>query len=250
MTIPKEADPDIAIPIIYVSIGHEGISPEDAERLLIRPMENKLQNIEGVKEMRSTAVEGNASIVLEFDAGFDSDTALTDVREQVDVAKNDLPAETDEPSVNEVNVALFPVLVVTLYGDVAERLMVKTARDLRDQLESLPGVLEVDIAGDREDLVEVIIDPVRAENYQQSQESLTRFISRNNELVAAGALDTGSGRLAIKVPGLFENVEDIMSLENPLTGQARSSRSHPPRTDRSSHRISKPPWSGPGSTPG
>ena len=220
ITIPKEADPDIAIPIIYVSIGHEGISPEDAERLLIRPMENKLQNIEGVKEMRSTAVEGNASIVLEFDAGFDSDTALTDVREKVDIAKTDLPADSDEPSVNEVNIALFPVLVVTLYGDVPERLMVKTARDLRDQLESLQGVLEVEITGDREDLVEVLIDPVRAENYQQSQESLTRFIARNNELVAAGALDTGHGRFAIKVPGLFENVDDILSLPIMVSGDS------------------------------
>ncbi len=220
VTIPKESDPDIAIPIIYVSISHEGISPEDAERLLIRPMENELQNIEGVKEMTSTAVEGNASITLEFDAGFDADTALTDVREKVDIAKIELPSESDEPSVNEVNVALFPVLVVTLYGDVAERLLVKTARDLRDRLESLPGVLEVDIAGDREDLVEVLIDPVRAENYQQSQESLVQFIARNNELVAAGALDTGQGRFAIKVPGLFESVDDILALPIIVSGDS------------------------------
>jgi len=220
VTIPKESDPDIAIPIIYVSIHHEGISAEDAERLLIRPMENELQNIEGVKEMTSTAVEGNASIVLEFDAGFDSDAALTDVREKVDIAKTELPAETDEPSVNEVNIALFPVLVVTLYGDVAERLLVKTARDLRDHLESLPGVLEVDIAGDREDLVEVLIDPVRAENYQQSQENLVNFIARNNELVAAGALDTGQGRFAIKVPGLFESVDDILNLPIVVSGDS------------------------------
>ena len=89
LTIPKESDPDIAIPIIYVSIHHEGISAEDAERLLIRPMENELQNIEGIKEITSTAVEGNASIVLEFDAGFDSDAALTDVREKVDIAKTE-----------------------------------------------------------------------------------------------------------------------------------------------------------------
>ncbi len=219
-TIPKEADPDIAIPIIYVSIHHEGISPEDAERLLIRPMESELQNIEGIKEMTSTATEGNASIVLEFDAGFDSDTAFDDVREKVDIAKVELPAETDEPSVHEVNVALFPVLVVTLYGDASERLLVETARKLRDQLESLQGVLEVDIAGDREDLVEVLIDPVRAENYQQSQDSLIQFISRNNELVAAGALDTGSGRFAIKVPGLFESVEDILSLPILVSGDS------------------------------
>jgi multidrug efflux pump len=220
VTIPKESDPDIAIPIIYVSIHHEGISAEDAERLLIRPMENELQNIEGIKEITSTAVEGNASIVLEFDAGFDSDAALTDVREKVDIAKTELPAESDEPTVNEVNVALFPVLVVTLYGDVAERLLVKTARDLRDQLESLTGVLEVDIAGDREDLVEVLIDPVRAENYQQSQENLVRFIARNNELVAAGALDTGQGRFAIKVPGLFESVDDILNLPIVVSGDS------------------------------
>ncbi len=220
VTIPKESDPDIAIPIIYVSISHEGISPEDAERLLIRPMESELQNIEGIKEMRSTAVEGRVSIVLEFDAGFNSDDALQDVREKVDIAKTELPEETDEPVVNEVNVALFPVLVVNLYGDVPERTLVETARDLRDQLELLPGVLEVDIAGDREDVVEVLIDPVRAENYRQSQESLVQFIARNNELVAAGTLDTGSGRFAIKVPGLFENVEDILSLPIMVSGES------------------------------
>ena len=109
---------------------------------------------------------------------------------------------------------------MTLYGDVAERLLVKTARDLRDQLESLTGVLEVDIAGDREDLVEVLIDPVRAENYQQSQENLVRFIARNNELVAAGALDTGQGRFAIKVPGLFESVDDILNLPIVVSGDS------------------------------
>ena len=220
VSIPKESDPDIAIPIIYVSIHHEGISPEDAERLLIRPMESELQNIEGIKEMTSTAVEGHATVVLEFDAGFDADTALDDVREKVDTAKSELPAETDEPTVHEVNVALFPVLVVTLYGDVEERLLVETARRLRDQLEALPGVLEADIAGDREDLVEVLIDPVRAENYQQSHEALISFVARNNELVAAGALDTGSGRYSIKVPGLFESVEDILNLPILVSGDS------------------------------
>jgi len=83
ITIPKEAEPDVAIPIIYVSMRHEGISPEDAERLLVRPMEKELQTIEGVKEMRSSAEESHASVLLEFDAGFDSDKALQDVREKV-----------------------------------------------------------------------------------------------------------------------------------------------------------------------
>jgi len=212
VTIPKEADPDVAIPIIYVVIPHEGISAQDAERLLVRPMEKELRNVEGMKEMRASAREGQATVTLEFEAGFDSDQALNDVREKVDVAKVELPDDSDEPTVNEVNVALFPVILVTLSGHVDERTLVRHARNLRDKLEGLPGILEVDIAGDREDLMEVIIDPVRLQGFNQSPETLLNFISRNNKLVAAGAMDTGHGRFSIKVPGLFENVEDVLEL--------------------------------------
>ena len=212
ITIPKESDPDIAIPIVYVLMTHDGISPEDAERLLIRPMEQELRGIEGIKEIRSNASEGEASVTLEFEAGFDVDEALADVREKVDIAKAELPAETDEPTVHEVNIALFPVLVVTLYGDISERVLVHEARSLRDKIEGLPGILEADIAGNREDLLEVIIDPARIENYDQSPAELINFVARNNQLVAAGAMDSGKGRFAVKVPGLFENVGDILAL--------------------------------------
>jgi multidrug efflux pump len=212
VTIPKEADPDVSAPIVYVSMTHEGISPEDAERLLLRPMEKELRSIEGLKEMRAMAQEGQAAITLEFEGGFDADRALDDVREKVDTAKVELPADTDEPAVQEVNFALFPVLVVTLYGDVTESTLVTKARDLRDTLEGLPGVLEVDIAGDREDLLEIIVDPVRLAGYNQSAEDLFQFVARNNQLVAAGALDTGYGRFAVKVPGLFEDLEDVLAL--------------------------------------
>jgi len=97
--IPKESEPDVAIPIIYVNLTHEGISPEDAERLLLRPMETELRNLEGLREMRGTATEGSAVLILEFDAGFDADQALLDVREKVDTAKAELPEDTDEPFV-------------------------------------------------------------------------------------------------------------------------------------------------------
>jgi len=212
ITIPKESDPDVNIPIVYVSMNHEGISPEDAERLLVRPMEKELRSIEGVKEMRSTASEGHASVLLEFEAGFDADTALQDVREGMDIAKSDLPDDTDEPVVNEVNVGLFPVLVVVLSGDVPERTLLKLARNLRDELEGLPGVLEAEIAGDRDEVLEIVVDPLRLESYNVSYGQLLETVSRNNQLIAAGALDTGHGKFSIKVPGLFKTLDDILSL--------------------------------------
>ena len=155
--IPKESEPDIDIPIIYVTISHDGISPEDAERLLIRPIEQELKTIEGIKEMRSTGYEGGANVLLEFEAGFDADAALRDVREGVDLAKTNLPGATDDPEVHEVNFSLFPVLVVILSGDAPDRALYRLARDLKDAIEGVGEVLEVNLAGNRDEVVEVIV---------------------------------------------------------------------------------------------
>ena len=218
--IPKEAEPDINIPIIYVSLSHEGISPEDAERLLVRPIEQELTGVDGAKEIRSTAFQGGASVVLEFEAGFDADIAIADVREKVDIAKADLPDGTDEPTVNEVNFSLFPVIVVTLSGDVPERQLLRLARGLKDKLEVISSVLEVKIGGNRDEQVEIILDPLLIESYGLDAQEIFNALSRSNRLIAAGALDTGEGRFAIKVPGLFENLQDILSMPLKVTGDA------------------------------
>ncbi|MSP51844.1 MAG: efflux RND transporter permease subunit [Alphaproteobacteria bacterium] len=217
-SIAKESDPDVNIPIIYVSMTLEGISPEDGERLLVRPMEQKLRSIEGVKEMRSTAREGFASVLLEFDAGFDAKKAMQRVREKVDIAKAEIPAETDEPKVSEVNVGLFPVLVVMLSGQVPDRALYKKARDLKDRLEGIAGVLSADIVGDRKEVLEVVVNPVRLESYRISTTELLQTINLNNRLVAAGALDTGAGRFAVKVPGLFKTPADVLDLPAKVSG--------------------------------
>ncbi len=218
ISIPKESEPDIAVPFVYISMTHDGISPEDAERLLVRPMEKELQSIEGLKEMKSTAGEGHASVQLEFSAGFDSKQALTDVREKVDVARVKLPDATDEPEVIEVNVALFPVLTVSLSGTVPERSLVSIARDLQDRIEALSGVLEAVIGGDREALLEVIVDPAVMETYGIQYDELFTLVSNNNLLVAAGAMDTGAGRLVLKVPGVIEGLEDILGMPVKVDG--------------------------------
>lgn len=218
--IPKESSPDINIPIIYVVIPHEGISPEDAERLLIRPMEQELRTIEGIKEMRSTGYDGGANIVLEFEAGFDADTALDDVRERVDMAKPELPDDTDEPTVHEVNFSLFPVILVILSGNVPERALVRLANDLQDTIEGVSSVLEAKIVGDRDEMVEILIDPIKVESYGLTIRDTIAVMKNSNLLVAAGSQDTGKGRFAVKVPGLFETVTDIISVPVKVSGDA------------------------------
>ena len=212
--IPKEADPDIPIPIIYILLKHDGISPEDSERQLLQSIEPKLRSIEGVKEVRSSAYTGGANIILEFDAGFDPSKALYEVRERVDIGKADLPPDTKEPIIKEVNLNLFPVLIVTLSGNIPERTLLKYARNLRDELEGISSVLEANLTGARKELVEIIVNPAQLDSYKIDAIQVIRTIARSNLLIAAGTLDAGNGRFPIKVPGLYEDLPSI--LEQPL----------------------------------
>lgn len=217
--IAKESNPDITIPTIYVSMVHDGISPEDAERMLVRPMENELKSIAGIKEMKSNAGEGHASVTLEFIAGFDPKEALADVRDKVTLAKAKLPNDTEEPEVHEVTMAnQQPAITVILSGPVTERGLVTLARNLRDRLETLEEVLEVDIGGDREDMVEIIVDPLLMESYGLDSSDIYNLVERNNRLVPAGTMDTGKGRFAIKAPSIFETVQDLLDLPIKVDG--------------------------------
>ncbi len=219
-TIPKEAEPDIEIPIVYISINHDGISPEDAERLLVRVLEQELRSIEGIKEMTANAYEGGANVQLEFDAGVDTKVALQDVREKVDMAKAELPGDTDEPTVSEVKVSRFdPMLVLNLAGNVPERMLTRIAVDLKEKIESIVGVLEVNLIGTREELMEVVIDPLAMESYGLDQAQIIQFVDRNNRLVAAGALHSSEGRFPVKIPGVFESAADVLDMPIKAVGE-------------------------------
>ena len=217
--IPKEDSPDIDVPVFYISIAQQGISPEDAERLLVRPMETELRGLDGLKEITAIAAEGHAGIVLEFDISFDKDDAMADVRDKVDQAKSKLPAEAEEPTISETNFALLPTITVTLSGDVPERTLYQHARRLKDEIEAVDTVRSADLSGHREELLEVLIDTQKLEAYSIAQQELLNTLRLNNQLVPAGFIDGGKGRFNVKVPGLIENAEDVYSLAIKQNGE-------------------------------
>ena len=212
ISIPKEANPDVEIPVAYASVRYSGISPSDAEKLLVKPLEKQLQSVAGLDKMTGVATEGYASVTLEFLAGEDIDLVLEDVRKAVDDAKPDLPANADEPKVTEISLGLFPILTAALYGNIDERTLVFAARDIKDRLEAIDGVLEVDIGGDREEVVEILIDALAIESYGLDPATVIGLVSANNQLVTAGAIDTGAGRLVVKVPGVIESLDELINM--------------------------------------
>ena len=229
-SIPKEANPDITVPIIYVNVTMAGISPDDAERLLVRPLETALKSIGNLKEMRSAGFEGGGYVLLEFEAGFNADVALQDVRAKVDDARAELPADADEPVVREVNFSLFPVIVVTLAGDLSERALGVIAKQAQDAIEQVPGVLSADLRGTRDEVVEIIAEPMLLKSYGVSLENFALAAAQGNSLVAAGAIEGAQGRFGVKVPALIESPEDVLAIpvaaSNATVGHARRRRHH------------------------
>ena len=218
IAIPKEANPEIPLPLVYVSTSLDGISPVDSERLLVEPLESEFATIAGLDKMEGHASEGFASIRLEFQPGFDADEALDRVREAVDRAESELPADAADVTITEVNTALFPIINAVLSGPVPERTLNRLADSLQERIEGLPGVLEVDVGGKREEFLEVLIDPTVFQTYNLSFEEVISQIQRNNRLIAAGAIESGSGRIVLKVPGLIENLEDVLAMPVKVRG--------------------------------
>ncbi|MHA6287574.1 efflux RND transporter permease subunit [Maricaulis sp. CAU 1757] len=218
VTLPREADPDIPFPFVIVVVPLDGISPEDAERLIVRPVETEMRTIDSLDELNGTASLGSGTLVAEFDVPFDADQSVLDVREAVDMARREFPEDVREPVIQEFNSAEAPTIAVQIYGEAPERTLYRLARELEDELEALPQILQVDIQGLREELLEITIDPALLETYGVTYNQLFAAVQSNNRLIAAGALDSSEARFQVKVPGLFESAEDALELPIATSG--------------------------------
>lgn len=218
MNLPRESQPDITVPYVNVTVPYPGVSPEDSERLLVRPLEVQLKSLEGLKEMNATAQPGGASITMEFPVNFDKEKALNDVRAKVDQAKGFFPPDALEPIIQEFNVNEDPVITVVLHGAAPERELYSTARALQEKLESQPGVFRADIYGGREEVLEVDMDPLRMETYGITADQVTGVIRNNNQLIPAGNLITKQGSFAVKIPGVVQKPDDVLNLPIKTSG--------------------------------
>ena len=211
--IPVANEPDVQVPFYVITVIHEGIAPEDAERLLAMPLEVELRNVEGIDEMTSWASEGSATVLVEFDADHNLDRALQDVRDAVDNARPEMPGTIEEPIIRETSTDDFPILQVNLVGtEVPERVLYDLAIELKDRVEQIPEVLDAEMQGHREEVLEAVIDPSALEAYRIANDELITTIVRNNRLIPAGSLDTGQGRFSVKVPSVIEEARDVFDL--------------------------------------
>lgn len=211
--LPREAAPDITIPFIFIKTDYPGVSPEDIEQSITIPIEKKLKGLVAVKEIKSSSTEGLSSIVIEFVAGTDIGEVLTKTKDKVDLAKPDLPTDLeDDPEVTEVNISELPILILSLSGTVGLVRLKEIAEDLEEEIESIPGILEATVTGGLEREIRVEPFPAKMAYYGLAFTNLQTVIASENRNVSGGTIRMADGRFQLRVPGEFENPDEIYGL--------------------------------------
>ncbi|MDP7171244.1 MAG: efflux RND transporter permease subunit [SAR324 cluster bacterium] len=208
-SIPREAAPDIQIPLLIVSIPFPGSSPEDVESLISNKVEQELKTIKNLKEISSTSSEGVSVLTLEFTSDFDISEARTKVREKMDQIKPDLPADAEDYQVTEINLSEQPLMILNLAGDMGLLGLTELADDVKEEIEGIPGILEVRRAGGLEKEIRVYVNPDKMNYYKLALNQVSSSISNENTNLPGGTITMGPTKYMIRVPGEFINPEGI-----------------------------------------
>ena len=150
-----------------------------------------------------------SSIVVEFLPDVPIDDAEQEVRDNVETAKADLPADAEEPVISEVDISEFPIMTINLAADYSLTRLKELAEDLRDEIESAPGVLEVDVSGGLEREVQVDVDLDKLLGYGLGFDDVADAIRKENTNIPGGSIDIGRENYLVRVEGRFERPEEI-----------------------------------------
>ena len=208
-SIPREAAPDIQIPLLIVSIPFPGASPEDVESLISNKAEQELKTIKNLKEISSTSSEGVSVLTLEFTSDFDISEARTKVREKMDQIKPDLPADAEDYQVTEINLSEQPLMILNLAGNLGLLGLTELADEVKEEIEGIPGILEVRRAGGLEKEIRVYVNPDKMNYYKLALNQVSSSISNENTNLPGGTITMGPTKYMIRVPGEFVSPEGI-----------------------------------------
>lgn len=218
--IPIAASPNIQLPFVSVSVFLDGASPSDGSRLVAKPLENRLKNVSGVKNISATSSLSFVRIFMEFEVGYDIDKALVDTKQAVEEVKFNLPQEAEDPQIREYSNANFPVMSLSVIGTSSLRQKVFFARELKDRIEKIEEVLETEVIGSPDEVLEGIINKSKMEAYGVTLTDLYYSVANNNVIIPGGKQDTGLGSFMIEVPSVIENAEDVYSIPIKVTKDA------------------------------
>jgi len=211
-SLPRETFPEIKVPYVFVNTFYLGVSPKDMEILVTNPIEKKLKTIKGIKQVSSTSMESFSQIFLEFNPDVDVDDALQRAKDKVDQAKSDLPEDAEDPVVMEFSLDDMPFIYVNIFGNYDLVRMKEIAEDLKDELEKIQGILEINLIGGQEREIQIVVSPKKLQEKGLSFNDISQVIQGENINIPGGSLEIGKSKYSIRIPGEFKDVDTLRNL--------------------------------------
>jgi multidrug efflux pump subunit AcrB len=211
-SLPLESFPEMKIPLIFVTTIYPGASPEDMEKLVTEKIEDKLEGLDGLKKVTSTSGEGYATVQVEFNPDVVVETALRRVKDKVDEAKPDLPADAEEPVVQELNFSNIPIFVISLSADYEIERLDEIAENLKDRIATIPGVLEASLTGKQQREIAIDADPSKLDQYDISLDDIVQAVRSQHRNIPGGTLRAGGNRFSIQLTGELRSADEFGDL--------------------------------------
>ena len=210
--LPKESQPEVDIPIATVTTAFPGASAIDVEQLVTNEIEDRVSSIEGISEYTSVSRSGLSSITVEFDPDIDKQQAIDDLEKRVDEAQVDLPGEAEDSTVNEIELSDQPFMQVSIGGPFSIVELTDFAERIKDNIETISGISEVNVVGGQEDELQVVVDKSRLENYSLGVQQVTQAISQANSDIPVGEIETAGEKFSLRLAGRIEQIDQIKNI--------------------------------------
>ena len=210
--LPKEQFPDIKIPQIYINTVYFGTAPADIENTINKPIEKQLKSLNGVKRVKSNALQDVSVILVEFTPDVPVEVALQRVRDAIDKSKTDLPTDLDSgPTAQDVNFSEFPIMNVNMAGNFSLKQLKQYAEDLQDGIEGLPEITRVDILGALNREIQINVNLARMQSTGLTFYDIQTALQGENINVSGGELNVKGVRRTLRVKGEYS---DVAQMEN------------------------------------
>ncbi len=209
VTMPKEEAPAVDFGAYYVMVGYRGVSPEDIEKLIVKPIEDQLANLSDVDYIQSTSAEGRATIYIQMDTKADIDEGWDNLNTEMDKISS-LPDGADDPvllqlKMREVN----SIGTVALGGDLSDTALRELADDLKDLLLDVDYISKVEIAGTRERQIWLDTDIQKLTSYNLTLNDISNAIQMRNMNAPGGSIKIGYADFLVRTMGEFNSVSEI-----------------------------------------
>jgi multidrug efflux pump len=211
--LPKEQFPDIVVPQIYINTVYAGTTPVDIENLINKPLEKQLKSEQGIKTIKSNALQDVSVILVEFETNVEVEVAKDRVKSAIDKARKDLPTDlTQDPTAMEVNISEFPIMNINLSGEFPLDKIKKYAEEIQDRIEELPQITRVDIVGALEREIQINLNLQKMQSYGLTFYDIQNAVQSENINVSAGELNVGDVRRTLRIKGEFQSVEQLRNV--------------------------------------